>query len=137
MPSQEMRIWMWTEACARLDEASRLERTFFRPVDTSARRPLWEPPADIFESATDIWICIALPGVELECLSVEMKEEVLSVTAERRLPTEQADMLIRRLELPYGRFERRFEMPKNLSLINKTLSNGCLYLRFQKGHAQR
>jgi HSP20 family molecular chaperone IbpA len=37
-----------------------------------------------------------------------------------------------RLEIPYGRFERRITLSARLRLAERELSNGCLVLTFAK-----
>ena len=133
MASTVTRIWMWTEACARVDQAGALQRTFFRPSDEQSARPSWEPPADIFESATEILITVAMPGVAAERVDVVADASGLAVVAGRRLPDPGATLSIRRLEIPYGRFERRFDLPmERLELVQRTFADGCLTLRLRK-----
>lgn len=132
MTSRVTRIWMWTEACARLDRAGSLQRAFFRPSEEAVPGAIWEPPADIFESATEIRITVALPGVPADRVEITERDGQLVVTSERHLPRAEVEMAIRRLEIPYGRFERRFELPAASTLTEKILADGCLHLRFRK-----
>lgn len=133
MPSRLTRIWMWSEACAKLDRVGHLQRSFFRPAETSVEKTVWEPPADIFESRTEILISVGLPGVTPEQLSIEEMDDTIKIVAERRISTTEANMRIRCLEIPYGRFERQFNLPsRRLKLVGKTLENGCLHLRLRK-----
>ena len=73
---------MWTEACALLDRAERLNRRFFEPGETSA----WSPPVDIFETDTEVWILAALPGVEPRNLAVHVEGDTLVLSGHRPLP---------------------------------------------------
>ncbi len=126
---------MWTEACAWVDQAGALQRTFFRPSVDQTARPSWEPPADIFESATEMLITVAVPGVTADRLDVVAEASGLAVVGERRLPDPGAMPSIRRLEIPYGRFERRFDLPmERLELVQRTLADGCLTLRLRKSY---
>ena len=50
------------------------------------------------------------------------------------LPPELRDARILRMEIPYGRFERRIELPPvPFQISGRHLANGCLMLRLQKG----
>jgi HSP20 family protein len=130
---REPKLWMWAEACEVLDRAERLQRQFFRPGATQSRQPVWEPPADIFETERDLWIVIALPGVSSDSVTIRVEAGTLVVTAERLLPAELRRAAIHRLEIPHGRFERRADLPAGrYELDGKHLADGCLTLRLRK-----
>src|SRR5690606_21135633 len=61
---------MWMEAMSMLDQADRLHRQFFQLSRSKAHGPIWEPPADIFETADHISVLVALPGVTSDRLEV-------------------------------------------------------------------
>jgi HSP20 family molecular chaperone IbpA len=124
---------MWAQACALLDKAERLQRQFFEPSQEGARTARWEPPIDIFETAREVFIIAALPGVPPETVSVDMQGEVLVIVGHRPLPSKNRDANIVRLEIPYGHFERRITLRTNrLTLAARELLNGCLVLTFAK-----
>lgn len=125
---------MWDEALAVLAEAERQQRRFCGLVAQTAPQPVWEPPADVFESDLEVLVCVALPGVAPESVTVHIVPSGLVVTADRLLPAAFERMHLRRLELPYGRFERRIELaPGQYALLDRRLVNGCLELRLAKG----
>ncbi|MBX6320651.1 MAG: Hsp20/alpha crystallin family protein [Rhodospirillaceae bacterium] len=133
MPFGDPKLWMWAEACEIIDRAERLHRQFFRPGAAVARQPVWEAPADIFETELDLWIVIALPGVSPESIVVRVESGTLVVTGERLLPAEMRRAAIHRLEIPHGRFERRSELPPGRYELDGTrLADGCLTLRLRK-----
>ena len=126
------RARMWAEACELLDQAERLQRQFFRPA-AGAVRPAWEPPVDIFETEDDLWICVALPGVEPDDVRIVVQDRTLVVTGERPLPPECRAGMIHRVEIPHGRFERRIALQAGrFELRRRELSNGCLTLTLRK-----
>ena len=133
MPFGDPKLWMWAEACEIIDRAERLHRQFFRPGAAVARQPVWEAPADIFETELDLWIVIALPGVSPESVVVRVESGTLVVTGERLLPAEMRRAAIHRLEIPHGRFERRTDLPPGrYELDGSHLADGCLTLRLRK-----
>ena len=101
--------WMWAEACEMLEQAQRLQRQFFRFGRAVEAQPRWEPPVDI----------------------VAYGDEV-QVTAVRVVPVQRHTTALHRLEIPYGRFERRFALPAGhyYELTERSYTNGCLVLRF-------
>ena len=120
---------MWAEACAMLKQAEQLHRQFFEPSRSGAR---WEPPLDIFETERELCIIAALPGVAPEAVRVEFEGQTLVIAGARPLPSRARKANILRLEIPYGRFERRITLAARLQLAERELRNGCLILTFLK-----
>lgn len=123
---------MWAEARRVIERAERLHQRFF-DLAGSAQEPCWEPPVDMVETDSALFIEIALPGVDPQRIEARFEGGILAVIAERelRLPAEPA--LIRRLELPHGRFERRVPLPGGrYELERQQLINGCLQLFLRK-----
>ncbi|MGH8230122.1 MAG: Hsp20/alpha crystallin family protein, partial [Steroidobacteraceae bacterium] len=91
------------------------------------------PPADVFEGEKEIVICIALPGVRSESVTVQIVANALVVSAERLLPPELAQLRISRLEIPYGRFERQLELQSGrYVVVQRRMADGCLTLTLSK-----
>jgi len=120
---------MWAEACGLIKQAEQLHRQFFEPSRTDAR---WEPPVDVYETEAELWIIAALPGVAPEAVRVEIEGPTLIIAGTRPLPCKGRNANIVRLEIPYGRFERRITLSSRLRLAERDLSNGCLVLTFAK-----
>ncbi len=134
MSSIDRLAWMWDEALHALERAERRHRQFYG-LTLAARHtePLWEPPVDVFESEAEIVVSIALPGVAQESVRVEIGPTGLLVSADRSLPPELATMRVRRLEIPYGRFERQIELASGrYTLVERRIDYGCLTLRLTK-----
>jgi HSP20 family protein len=133
MPPREPGAWMWAEACELLERAERLNRQFFRPRTADARRPSWEPPVDVLESEGELWILVALPGVGADRVQVVVDDGALVVAGERPMPGRTRAGVIRRLEIPYGYFERRIELPPGrFEVMRRELVDGCLVLGLRK-----
>ncbi|MCJ7787966.1 MAG: Hsp20/alpha crystallin family protein, partial [Methyloceanibacter sp.] len=58
--------------------------------------------------------------------------ETLIIAGTRPLPSGGRNANIVRLEIPYGRFERRIVLTRRLRLAERELLNGCLVLTFAK-----
>ncbi len=123
---------MWAEACALLKQAEQLHRQFFEPSREGTRAARWEPPVDVFETERELWIIAALPGVAPEAVRVEIEGPTLVIAGARPLPCQGLSASIVRLEIPYGRFERRITLSSRLRLSERELRNGCLLLTFTK-----
>ena len=127
MSSRITRGWMWAEAVERMQQAERLQRQFFRFGDAAAS---WEPPADIIGRQNELVITVALPGVAAELVKVVVDGVTLAITALRPAPMDGHTTHIHRLEIPYGRFERRIALPPaRYELVEQHFQHGCLSLR--------
>ena len=128
MSQRQLEARMWADACAAMARAERLHRQFFHHAT-----PYWEAPIDLFETEDGLTILIALPGVELDSITVSLHSGTLAVKGERPLPPELQNARIVRMEIPYGRFERRIALPPvPLQISGRHLANGCLMLRLEK-----
>jgi HSP20 family protein len=120
---------MWSEALRMLEQADRLHRQFFL-----AREPAsWEPPVDIVENGGELCLQVALPGVSPDSLTVLSDADGISLSALRAFPCREAGAQLHRVEIPYGRFERRIEFPVHLyEFRSKSQSDGILTLIFRR-----
>ncbi len=128
MQSRHPNRGMWAQALQMLDEAERLQRQFFRHGT-----PGWEPPVDIYEAGRELLLYYALPGVRAERLKVVLEGNALVVRGDRSLPPAARQAAIRRLEIPYGPFERRLSLPAgHYELVQNELDNGCLIIGLRR-----
>lgn len=134
MPRRSPTAWMWEEACTMLDEAERLHRRFFRLTASAHARPVWEPPVDVFEDDSEIIVVVALPGVSPERIDIALDQAgTIVIRAESRVPFGGPGCEIHRLEIPYGYFERRIELPAGrYEPGNRQLADGCLTFTLRK-----
>ena len=124
--------WMWAQACELMDQAERLHRQFFRPAAVQTAQVVWEPPVDLFESEREIVLVVAMPGVSAERVQVVGEPGAIVVRGTRPVPLVPG-LSVRRLEIPYGIFERRIPLPsRDLELQPPEVEQGCLILRLRK-----
>jgi len=122
--------WMWARARSMLE---RMDRTAFAPPRPGMRHPSWEPPADVFETQSEVWVLVVMPGVTPESVQVEIFKHDVTVCGERAQPPEFRTAIMHRLEIPHGRFERRVALPPGrYELARKELVNGCLFVGLTK-----
>jgi hypothetical protein len=61
---------------------------------------------------------------------VRIENGVIGISALRNLPMSRDTTAVHRLEIPYGRFERRIALPPGrYELLEQACMNGCLVLR--------
>ena len=129
MRASDPRNWMWAQALEMLDQADRLHRHFFEPGRAVASRPCWQPPVDIIETDGDYWILVALPGVSPQRVQATIEGATLMVSGDRPMPAKSFPGAIRRLEIPYGQFERRIGIPSGrFEVREQRFDNGCLVI---------
>ena len=122
--------WVWAEALELLREAGQLQRRFFQLG--AAETPAWEPSVDFYETDDGLTLEVALPGVAQDAIEIALEPGSVLVRGERAFPLEQG-AVIYRLEIPYGRFERRISLPPGqYRLAERKLENGCLKLALRR-----
>jgi len=94
----------------------------------------WTPSVDIFEDEMSFLVKIELPEVLREDVKVNLNENNLSVTGERRLENEEKREGYHRVERTYGQFYRSFTLPPNVNTeaINAEFKDGVLRLTLPK-----
>lgn len=120
---------MWSEALRLFERADRLHRQFFLTREPAS----WEPPLDVAESGDELRLQLALPGVSPDAVTVAAGAGGLVISAIRSFPYREREARIHRVEIPYGRFERRIEFPADsYELKSRTQLDGILTLIFRR-----
>jgi HSP20 family protein len=127
---------MWGEALSLLEQADRLHRQFFRVAGAESAHT-WEPPVDVVESDELLTVHVALPGVTPDSITIALEPGGVVISALRAFPCRESGAHIHRIEIPYGRFERRLALPLHdpympIELVAKELSDGLLTLTFRR-----
>jgi HSP20 family protein len=130
MASWQSELSMWSRACALIEQAERRHRRFFELAAMPSQQPAWEPPVDVFVLGRELHVVVALPGVRAEAIETELSSSGLWVRAENHLSRLARQARIVRLEIPYGRIERRIELPPGrYELLGQEYLDGCLRIR--------
>lgn len=123
---------MLAEAVDLLDQAERLQRQFFR-IGQALDGPSWEPPVDMVANGRQLELLIALPGVASDRFQVSIERQSIIVRGERSFGAGLGPGAVVRLEIPYGRFERRIVLPAGTyQLLQMQLENGCLRIHLEQ-----
>ena len=123
--------WMWERARALLEKTERRPNPF--ASGPSVGRATWEPPTDVFETPSDYWVLVALPGVDPRGVEVELRGNQVRIRAERPQPEALRRAKVHRLEIPYGRFERHIQLPDGTYRLGTTrMGHGCAVLQIKK-----
>lgn len=92
------------------------------------------PDANIIENGKDYQIELAVPGLERKDFKVEVKDDMLIVSAEKEEENKTEEKNYRSQEFSYSSFYRSFNLPKNLVLddIDAKYQNGVLKITLPK-----
>jgi HSP20 family protein len=127
------RDWMWLQALELVEQAERLQKRFLRYLGPAGDAVSWEPPVDIQETEDGLVLLFALPGVAAADIELHLEQGILTVSAVRRLSLAHPDAVIRRLEIPHGRFVRRMELSElTMTIAGSEYRNGCLQVRLAR-----
>jgi HSP20 family protein len=94
----------------------------------------WIPALDVWETESDLVYAFDLPGLEESEISIEVADDTLTVTGERRRKTEQQGDRYFRFERRYGSFSRAVGLPAGVdeSKIAASYDGGVLEIRVPK-----
>ena len=92
------------------------------------------PKMDVIENETSYEIHFAVPGLNKEEFNIELKDNHLTVSGERKFTNEKKDKNYHAIETNYGSFSRSFSLPENVdtSKINAKYDKGILELTVPK-----
>lgn len=71
----------------------------------------WHPPADLFETETQIVIRVDIAGIDLRDLSLVLDKDTLILSGVRQEHPGEEKRQYHKMEVPYGPFERIFRLP--------------------------
>lgn len=129
---------MWLQALELSEQAEGLQRRFVRYLGPGTDAVSWEPPVDIYETHDGFILQFALPGVAPDDIEIHLESLALTVNARRRVGVADRDALIRRLEIPHGRFVRRIALSgPPLQIADSRYHDGCLEVRLARAEGVR
>jgi len=88
------------------------------------------PKVDIIENEKAFEIQLAVPGMNKEDFKIDLNENLLTVSGERKFKKETDGKHFRSIETQYGAFGRTFVLPENVEgeKIEASYSDGILTL---------
>ena len=103
--------------------------SFERDIDYT-----WTPRVDVHETEKEVLIDVEVPGLEKKDIKVEVKDNTLTISGERKSERKTESTQCCRVERHYGRFERTFGLPDTVrrDKVNAEYKNGVLTLSLPK-----
>ncbi|HEY9049036.1 MAG TPA: Hsp20/alpha crystallin family protein [Ohtaekwangia sp.] len=92
------------------------------------------PRVDIVEGEKAFEIHVAVPGVNKEDFKLDVNDNLLTISGERKFTNEKKENNFRSIETQYGTFSRSFSLPENVDLnnISAKYTNGILEITVPK-----
>ena len=128
-------LWRNTGPLAGTSIDDFFERFFYGwPSLTRDVETTWIPRVDVNETEKDILLDVELPGLEKKDVNVEVKNNTLTISGERKQEKKTEDAKCYRVERRYGKFERTFGLPENVKSdkVSAEYKNGILTLKLPK-----
>lgn len=99
----------------------------------------WRPPVDIVDTLEAILIFVEIPGVDKNEVSIEVKDNVLSIQGERVVDSTIGNGSYYRSERVFGKFGRSFALPAMIRADNITAAfkNGVLKIAIPKPEEEK
>ena len=128
-------IWKSKGSLLNHDFDDVVERFFYGwPESASKSDVLWTPRVDVNETDKEILLDVEVPGMDKKDVKVEVKDNTLHISGERKneRKTENAESC--RIERHYGKFERSFSLPDTVdsNKITASYKDGILEIKLEK-----
>jgi HSP20 family protein len=114
---------------------SEVNRLFSRATGgDAAERQSWTPAIDVVETDDAIVLKAELAGMKPEDINIEVQDNVLTVSGERRFEEEVKEDKFYRIERRYGSFSRALALPPTVdeSKVDAKYDNGVLQITVLK-----
>jgi HSP20 family protein len=92
------------------------------------------PSLDISEDEQRYVVTVELPGTKREDITIELKDQILTIRGEKRNEREEKKEQSRWIERSYGSFSRSFTLPANAAAdrVKADFNNGVLTVEIPK-----
>jgi HSP20 family protein len=115
-------------------DMNRLFDRFFegRAGNGTSRR--WIPAMDLVETDDSLVLRGDLPGMTEDDVDIEIKDNILTVSGERKSESEQSGEGYHRVERAFGSFSRSLTLPQGVDAgrVEANFENGVLEVRIPK-----
>ena len=94
----------------------------------------WHPSVDISETDDTLLIRAEIPGLEKSDIKIEVEDNTLMLSGERKFEGDESDETYRSVERAHGKFFRSINLSENVNVeeIKATYRNGILEVRLPK-----
>ncbi len=117
------------------DQFNRMFDTPLQNFLSSEERPgLFAPEVDITGTDNEITITADLPGIDVNDVKIDVRDNVLTISGERKEESEKKEKNCYRSERFFGSFQRSFALPDGLDQekVKAAYKNGVLTVTIPK-----
>ena len=113
-------------------EVNRLFNTLFDLTDSGVQR--WVPAMDLTEADDHFVLLADLPGLGEDDVAIEIQDNTLTISGERKSEHEERQRGWYRLERSFGRFSRSLSLPEGVDAdaVSAEFDKGVLEVRIPK-----
>ena len=127
-----MALIRW-EPAREMRDMNRLFNTLFEPSAGAVMRR-WSPAMDLVETEDNYVLRADLPGVSEGDVKIELDDNVLTISGERKSAHKEAKEGYYRVERAYGSFSRTLKLPEGVDAdsISASFDRGVLEVKVPK-----
>jgi HSP20 family protein len=120
-------------------EMNRLFNTVFDAPSAGSGARRWVPAMDLVETADDFVLRADLPGMSQDDVKIEVEDNLLTVSGERKAEHEERQEGFYRMERAFGSFSRSLTLPKGIDAghVRASFTNGVLEVHIPKPEAAK
>lgn len=99
-----------------------------------ATHSAWAPPVDVVDAEDHVEFRAEVPGLSEDDVHVSVTQNVLTLKGEKKHESEEQNGNYHRVERRYGRFQRSFNLPRNLRTddVSASFKSGILTISVPK-----
>jgi HSP20 family protein len=112
-----------------------IDRFFNENVTRSGGSTLaFVPRVDVVEDEKSFEIHLAVPGMKKDDFKIELNDNLLTISGERKFSAEKKENNFHSIETQYGKFSRTFSLPENIDSqkVQAQYESGILILTLPK-----
>ena len=115
------------------------ERIFGEQFPIESPGGVWSPSVDVSEDEHQYRVHVELPGIKPADIEVQVENNVLFISGERRMEEKKESENFHFVERSYGRFSRSFRLPKNVDSdkVDASYTDGMLNIVIPKTEEAR
>jgi HSP20 family protein len=115
-------------------EMNRLFNSFFDEGGEGKMTRRWAPAIDLLEREDSLVLKADLPGLSEDDVKIEVRDNVLRISGERRADFEDKQNGYYRVERAFGSFSRSLTLPEGVDAdkIDASFDNGVLEVKIPK-----
>lgn len=111
-----------------------LDEFFNDALNIKGDNEIFTPNVDISEDNDGYHIEVALPGMKKDDIKMDLKDNTLTISGERKFENEQKNKRYHLMESGYGKFSRSFDLSDEVDKdsIDAKFKDGILYVDLKK-----